>query len=83
MSEKSVYCEECVEDIPNDECFWDDKRLYCGRCGSELEVGAEAPDVFEALTTQAVSRLLRTEEDEGDDEEEEEEDEPALDAEEE
>lgn len=69
MNPKSVFCEECLEEIPNDECYWDEKRLFCGRCGSELELGAAAPDVFEEITTEKATRLLRLEDEESDDEE--------------
>lgn len=73
MNPKSVFCEECLEEIPNDECYWDEKRLFCGRCGSELELGAAAPDVFEEITTEKATRLLRLEDEDFDDESDDEE----------
>ncbi len=51
MERNRVYCEECVEDIPNDEVYWDDARLYCGRCGSELDTTLMDSDVFNAITS--------------------------------
>lgn len=47
MARYSVYCEECVEEIPSDEVQWQDGRLYCARCGSEVE--APEGDVFEQI----------------------------------
>ena len=61
MRPKSVYCEECVEDIPNDEIYWDEDRLYCGRCGSELEL--QRDDVFEQFMS-GRPRIVRDEDDE-------------------
>ena len=50
MKPRGVYCEECLEDIPNAEMYWEEERLYCGRCGSELEIPPEHSDVYERLT---------------------------------
>ena len=51
MERNKIYCEECVEDIPNDEVYWDEARLYCGRCGSELDTTLMDSDVFTAITS--------------------------------
>jgi len=79
MNSKKAYCEECVEEIPNDEVYWDDKRLYCGRCGSEIEAEDEIGNVFETIAGQGAGRLSRMEDEdfdeEGDDEMEEEDEE--------
>jgi hypothetical protein len=71
MKAKTVHCEECVEDIPNDEIYWEEDRMYCGRCGSELELTQEASDLFETITSGTASPLYTYEDDEyeGDEEE--------------
>ncbi len=71
MNAKTVYCEECLEDIPNSEMYWDEQRLYCGRCGSELELEHESTNVFDAIAAQKTGRLLKPEDEEFDDEEDE------------
>ncbi len=62
MNVKTVYCEECMEDIPNDEVYWDERRLYCGRCGGEMEVNTESSNVFDAINSKKAKRLLEPEE---------------------
>jgi NAD-dependent dihydropyrimidine dehydrogenase PreA subunit len=57
MAEKTVYCEECVEEIPASEVYWDDGRLYCGRCGSEVE--APDRDIFEEIVDNRTGFLFR------------------------
>ena len=64
MKAKTVHCEECVEDIPNDEIYWEEDRMYCGRCGSELEVTQEASDLFETITGGTAGPLYSYEDDE-------------------
>ena len=74
MAERTVYCEECVEEIPASEVYWDDGRLYCRRCGSEVEPPDR--DIFEEIVDNRSGFLFRNEElDDVDDEEEEEADE--------
>ena len=82
MAEQTVYCEECVEDIPASEVYWEDGRLYCRRCGSEVE--APDRDIFEQIEDNRSGFLFRDQElnadpdvDEEDDEDEEEEDDDA------
>lgn len=74
MNPTSVYCEECVEDIPNSEIYWEDERMYCGRCGSELEISTETADLFETIT-EGTAKPLYTYENEAYEEAEEEEEE--------
>lgn len=71
MAEQTVYCEECVEDIPADEVYWEDDRLYCRRCGSELEPPDR--DIFEEIVDNRTGFLFRDEEPSDEDEEEDEE----------
>lgn len=47
MSEKTLFCEECVEDIEPSEVYLEDDRLYCKVCGSELE--SPDRDLFEEI----------------------------------
>ena len=68
MNGKKAYCEECVEEIPNDELYWDDKRLYCGRCGSEIGQDSELDNVYETIAGAGAGRLSRMEDDDFDDE---------------
>ncbi len=73
MNPKTVYCEECVEEIPNDDVYWEDERMYCGRCGSELEISKKESDVFDTFTGRSAEPLYSQEDeeyDEGDEEEE-------------
>ncbi len=68
MKRGAVYCEECVEDIPNDEMYWDETRLYCGRCGSELDTTEIDSDVFNTITSgQPDKSFLKTEDEYYDD----------------
>jgi hypothetical protein len=57
MAEQTVYCEECVEEIPASEVYWDDGRLYCSRCGSELEPPDR--DIFEEIVDNRSGFLFR------------------------
>lgn len=77
MAEQTVYCEECLEDIPASEVYWDDSRLYCRRCGSELEPPDR--DIFEEIEDNRTGFLFRDQdlnEPDLDEEEEDEEGEP-------
>ena len=67
MSEQTLYCEECLEDIPASEIFWEDDRLYCKLCGSELE--PEDRDLWEQIDGNLED--LRFSDDEEDEEKEE------------
>ncbi len=49
MKAKTIHCEECVEEIPSDEVYWEDERLYCGRCGSELDISKETADLLDTF----------------------------------
>jgi hypothetical protein len=74
MAEQTVYCEECVEDIPASEVYWEEGRLYCRRCGSEVE--APDRDIFEEIVDNRTGFLFRDAEPpdlDADEEEEEEE----------
>lgn len=75
MSQKTIYCAECLEDIPNSEVQWEDDRLYCGRCGSELAPDAEDRDLLDEISSRKPPRLYTLEDDEDEEEEEEDEDE--------
>ena len=72
MEPTAVYCEECVETIPNNEVYWEEARMYCGRCGSELKIAAIAADVFEQIMAKKARPILKFENEEYDDEDEEE-----------
>ena len=70
MTEQTVYCEECVEDIPGSEVYVEENRLYCKRCGSEVE--STDPDIFEEIEsnqTEFIFREPQEPEDEDDEEE--------------
>ena len=74
MAKQTVYCEECVEEIPASDVYWDDGRLYCGRCGSEVQTPDR--DIFEEIMANRSGFLFRDHElaeveEEDDDEEEE------------
>jgi hypothetical protein len=71
MAEQTVYCEECVEDIPPNEVYWDEGRLYCRRCGGELEPPDR--DVFEDILDHRAGMTFRDDEPSDDDDEEEDE----------
>ena len=72
MAENTVYCEECVEDIPADEVYWDEERLYCKRCGGEVE--SPDADIFDQIVENQTDLVFRSEgEDLLDDDEDEEE----------
>jgi len=62
MTEQTVYCEECVEDIPHDEVYWEEERLYCKRCGSEVE--PKDRDIFEEIEDNRDSLIFRDDVDE-------------------
>jgi hypothetical protein len=64
-----------VEEIPGDEVFWEDDRLYCKRCGSELK--APDRDIFEEIVDNRSGFLFRdlADEEEVEDEEKSEEEE--------
>ena len=68
MAEANVYCEECLEDIPNDEVYWDEDRLYCSRCGSEVE--PPDGDIFDTIVENRSSFLFRDQEQNRDGDEE-------------
>lgn len=73
MNGKTAYCEECVEDIPGDEVYWDDERMYCGRCGSEMEINAGIADIVDTSAGQKAEPLYSPEDEEYDELDEEEE----------
>ncbi len=75
MNAKAVFCEECVEDIPNNEIYWEDDRIYCGKCGSELELPAETADLLDTINKGTAKPLysFENEEYDGDEDDEEEE----------
>ena len=41
------FCEECLEDIADKDVYWENNRAYCGRCGSELDMTDDEPDLAE------------------------------------
>lgn len=59
MKAKTIHCEECVEEIPGDEVYWEDDRLYCGRCGSEIDISKEAGDLSLAAPVPTRYRAIR------------------------
>lgn len=68
----TVYCEECLEDIPAKEVYWEGNRAYCGQCGGELDIEGDGPDLLDALESGQVARPFSHDEDDGLDELEEE-----------
>lgn len=78
---RTIYCEECVEEIPGDEVLWEDGRLYCRRCGSELEATGRR-DVFEEILDNRTGYVFRDATDDVDEDSEEDEDAPGDDLEE-
>ena len=74
MSPKTIYCAECMEDIPNDEVQWEDDKLYCGRCGSELNPDTEDRDLLDEISAGKPRRLYTLEDDNDEDDEDEDED---------
>jgi hypothetical protein len=71
MSQKTIYCGECLEDIPNAEVQWEDNRLYCGRCGSELAPDTEDRDLLDEISSRKPRRLYSLDDDDDEDEEDE------------
>ncbi|MDH5752532.1 MAG: hypothetical protein OEZ59_08955 [Deltaproteobacteria bacterium] len=59
MKIKTINCEECLEDIPSSEIHLEDGRLYCGRCGSEVE--SPDKDLFEEISDNHSSYRFRSE----------------------
>jgi len=57
MSKQTIFCEECVEEVAGDEVFWEDERIYCKRCGSELE--SPDRDIFEEIVDNRSGFLFR------------------------
>ena len=66
MTEQTVYCAECLEDIPAENIYWEDDRLFCKRCGGQLEPPDK--DIFEEIVDNRTGFLFR-DADEPDDEE--------------
>ncbi len=66
MNAKTVHCEECVEDIPNSEVYWEDDRIYCGRCGSEIELPVENADLLDTINEGSAKPLYSYEDEEYD-----------------
>jgi hypothetical protein len=56
MKAKTIHCEECVEEIPSDEVYWEDEKLYCGRCGSEIEITKEQGDLLDAFSKRRTAK---------------------------
>ena len=75
MNPKTIYCAECMEEIPNSEAQWEDNKLYCGRCGSELSPDTEDRDLLDEISSGKPRRLYTLEDDDVEEEEDEEEDE--------
>jgi hypothetical protein len=74
MSPKTIYCAECMEDIPNSEAQWEDGKLYCGRCGSELSPDTEDRDLLDEISSGKPRRLYTLENEDVEEEDDEEED---------
>jgi len=68
MSQKTIYCAECMEDISNDEVQWEDDKLYCGRCGSELSPDPAERDLLDEISAGKRRRLYTLEDEEEDEE---------------
>jgi hypothetical protein len=66
MKAKTIHCEECVEEIPGDEVYWEDDRLYCGRCGSEIDISKEAADLLDTFSKRRTAKWQTANDDEED-----------------
>jgi hypothetical protein len=75
MKAKTIHCEECVEEIPSDEVYWEDERLYCGRCGSEIDITKETADLLDTFAKRRTATWQTANDDVVDDDLEDEEDE--------
>ena len=64
----AIHREECVEEIPNREVYWEETRRYCGRCDSELETEVFATDVFDQIITRKARPIPKFEDEDYDDE---------------
>ena len=71
MEERGFYCEECVEDIPENHVFWEGERAYCGKCGSELDMDSTPTDMLDQIEDDEVPKSIATnveDDDDGEDE---------------
>lgn len=73
MEVGKAYCEDCVETIPNDEVYWEEERLYCRRCGSEVEIPRDNLDLYDQMVGQGINPVFTTDGGAWDEDEEEEE----------
>jgi ribosomal protein S27AE len=55
MKAKTIHCDECLEEIPSAEMYWEDERLYCGRCGSELEINRGSGDLLDEFSRRRIT----------------------------
>jgi hypothetical protein len=69
MAKGNYYCEECVEEISDEDVFWEGNRAYCGRCGSELDLDEGTADVVEQMASRKLRRPAGTDYDDEEDEE--------------
>ena len=74
MKAKTIHCDDCMEEIPSAEMYWEDERLYCGRCGSELEIAKSSGDLLDEFSRRRASGWQPPEESDEDDEFEDDED---------
>jgi hypothetical protein len=63
MKTKTIYCDECLEDIPNAEVYWEEDRLYCGRCASELDTSREDKDLLDDFARRKPARWQAADDD--------------------
>jgi hypothetical protein len=59
-----------MENIPNDEVQWEEEKLYCGRCGSELNPDAEDRDLLDEISSGKRGRVYTLEDDDEDEDDE-------------
>ena len=63
------YCEDCLEEIADEDIFWEEGRACCGQCGSELSLVGDKPDLVDEFSSRRLRPPLSTDEDDDDDEE--------------
>lgn len=53
------YCEECLEEIADSDVFWEERRAYCGQCGSELDLVGDEPDLVDEYAGEHHDKALK------------------------
>lgn len=58
-----------MEEIADEDIFWEEGRACCGHCGSELSLVGDQPDLVDDFSSRRLRPLLSTDDDDGEDEE--------------